>query len=125
VNPEAESVRADLKTQPRIAIVQHGDYPAAYETYVSDRPEPYAGMKKTVGAIEDLIANREFLLISLDAAFKRSAHHSGHCCAYHRTNCRGLFHGELRPHGNAAAYWQKFDASPHAFADSDEWPIGD
>ena len=77
MNPEAESVRADLKTQPRIAIVQHGDYPAAYETYVSDQPEPYAGMKKTVGAIEELIANREFLLISLDAAFKRSAHHSG------------------------------------------------
>ena len=77
MNPEAESLRADLKTQPRIAIVQHGDYPAAYETYVSDRPEPYAGMKKTVEAIEGLIADREFLLISLDAAFQRSAHHSG------------------------------------------------
>jgi glycosyltransferase involved in cell wall biosynthesis len=77
VNPEAETVTADFKTQPRIAIVQHGDYPAAYETYVSDRPEPYAGMKKTVEAIEGLIANREFLLISLDAPFQRSEHHSG------------------------------------------------
>lgn len=77
MNPEVETVIADLKTQPRIAIVQHGDYPAAYATYVSDRPEPYAGMKKTVEAIEELIAGREFLLISLDAAFHRSAHHSG------------------------------------------------
>lgn len=70
-------MRADLKTQPRIAIVQHGDYPAAYETYVGDRPEPYAGMKKTVEAIEELIADREFLLISLDAPFQRSTHHFG------------------------------------------------
>lgn len=77
VSPEEKFVPADVKTQPRIAIVQHGDYPAAYKTYVNDRPEPYAGMKKTVEAIEGLITDRDFLLISLDSPFQRSAHHSG------------------------------------------------
>jgi glycosyltransferase involved in cell wall biosynthesis len=60
-----------------MAIVQHGDYPSAYQTYVTDQPEPYAGMKKTVEALEHLIAATEFLLISLDGGFYRTAHHSG------------------------------------------------
>jgi glycosyltransferase involved in cell wall biosynthesis len=60
-----------------MAIVQHGDYPSAYQKYLTDQPEPYAGMKKTVEALENLIAGTKFLLISLDGGFHRAAHHSG------------------------------------------------
>ena len=60
-----------------MAIVQHGDYPSAYQTYVADQPESYAGMKKTVEALENLVAGTNFLLISLDGGFYRAAHHSG------------------------------------------------
>lgn len=63
--------------RPRMAIVQHGDYPSAYQTYATDQPEPYAGMKKTVEALENLIAGTDFLLISLDGDFHRAAHCSG------------------------------------------------
>ena len=76
-NPRTESVYAASNTRPRLAIVQHGDYPSAYQTFVADQPEPYAGMKKTVEALEDLMAGTEFLLISLDGGFYCSAHHSG------------------------------------------------
>ena len=61
----------------RIAIVQHGDYAAAYETYSTDRPEPYAGMKTSVAALEMLVADRQFLLVSLDAPSYRTAHRNG------------------------------------------------
>lgn len=63
--------------ETRIAIVQHGDYPSAFHTFMANEAEPYAGMKKTVEAIEKLIAGRKFLLISLDGRSSRTAHHSG------------------------------------------------
>lgn len=63
--------------QPRIAIIQHGDYESAYRTFREGLPEPYAGMKKSVEAIEDVIGDQQFLLISLDAESYRSNHHQG------------------------------------------------
>jgi glycosyltransferase involved in cell wall biosynthesis len=63
--------------EPRIAIVQHGDYSSAYGIFCKDLPEPYAGMKKSVEAIEDLVIDRRFLLISLDGDSYRTSHHSG------------------------------------------------
>jgi glycosyltransferase involved in cell wall biosynthesis len=63
--------------EPRIAIVQHGDYSSAYGIFCKDLPEPYAGMKKSVEAIEDLVIDRRFLLISLDGDSDRTSHHSG------------------------------------------------
>ena len=70
-------MNATANIRPRLAIVQHGDYPSAYQTFIADDPESYAGMKKTVGALEDLMAGTEFLLISLDGGFYCSAHQSG------------------------------------------------
>lgn len=64
-------------TRPRIAIIQHGDYASAFRTFSEDLPEPYAGMKKTVAAIEDMIADQQFLLISLDGETYQSTHHQG------------------------------------------------
>ncbi len=64
-------------TEPRIAIVQHGDFAAAHRILCEDLPEPYAGMKKSVEAIEDLVADRRFLLISLDGESYRTSHHRG------------------------------------------------
>ena len=63
--------------EPRIAIVQHGDYMSACRICREDLPEPYAGMKKSVEAIEGMIADHEFLLISLDGESYRSPHHRG------------------------------------------------
>lgn len=61
----------------RIAIVQHGDYASALRIFREDLPEPYAGMKNSVEAIEGLIANQRFHLISLDGESYRSTHHEG------------------------------------------------
>ena len=61
----------------RLAIVQHGDYREAFQTYVTDEPESYAGMKSSVKAIEQLIADKSFLLISLDAPAYRWKHGDG------------------------------------------------
>lgn len=66
-----------LDPQPRIAIIQHGDYESAYRTFRENLPEPYAGMKKSVEAVEDLIDDQQFLLISLDGESYRSTHHQG------------------------------------------------
>lgn len=63
--------------ESRIAIVQHGDFASAHRIFRDDLPEPYAGMKKSVEAIEELIVDRRFLLISLDGASYRRPHHSG------------------------------------------------
>ncbi len=63
--------------KPRIAIIQHGDYMSALRVRREDLPEPYAGMKTSVAAIEELIANQEFILISLDGESHMSAHHQG------------------------------------------------
>ena len=61
----------------RIAIIQHGDYMSACRICREDLPEPYAGMKKSVEAIEGMVATQEFLLISLDGESYRSTHHQG------------------------------------------------
>jgi glycosyltransferase involved in cell wall biosynthesis len=63
--------------EPRIAIIQHGDYASACRIFREDLPESYAGMKKSVDAIEAMIADQEFLLISLDGESYRSTHHQG------------------------------------------------
>ena len=63
--------------KPRIAIIQHGDYASAFRIFREDLPESYAGMKKSVDAIEAMIADQEFLLISLDGEAYRSTHHQG------------------------------------------------
>ena len=63
--------------EPRIAIIQHGDYQSACRICREDLPEPYAGMKKSVEAIEGLITGQRFILISLDGESYRSAHHRG------------------------------------------------
>ena len=63
--------------KPRIAIIQHGDYASAFRIFREDLPESYAGMKKSVDAIEAMIADQEFLLISLDGESYRSNHHQG------------------------------------------------
>lgn len=65
------------QTEPRIAIVQHGDFASAHRIYCEDLPEPYAGMKKSVEAIEQLLADQHFLLISLDGAPYRKSHRRG------------------------------------------------
>lgn len=61
----------------RVAIVQHGDYAAALQTFTHDEPETYAGMKASVKAIEELIDGHKFRLLSLDAPAYRYAHRNG------------------------------------------------
>ena len=71
------AMSAHRSKEIRLAIVQHGDYEAAFQLFSTDQPEPYAGMKTSVRAIEQLIADRNFLLISLDAPRYRTQHHAG------------------------------------------------
>jgi glycosyltransferase involved in cell wall biosynthesis len=65
-----------ISGEPRLAIVQHGDYVAARKT-IEAGPESYFGMRYSVGVLEELLANRPHLLISLNAPAYRTGHRGG------------------------------------------------
>jgi glycosyltransferase involved in cell wall biosynthesis len=52
---------------PRIAVVQHGDFLQARQIIGSGQPEPYFGMAYSLKVLDELLAGRPHLVISLDA----------------------------------------------------------
>ncbi|MCY2978699.1 MAG: glycosyltransferase family 4 protein [Planctomycetota bacterium] len=70
----------------RLAIVQHGDYRDALDIMERDAPEPYFGMKDSVGLIERFLEGTTYCLISVDAPNYRLQRPGGEVIGLHRPN---------------------------------------
>jgi glycosyltransferase involved in cell wall biosynthesis len=63
----------------RIAVVQHGDYPAAGRLIASGQPEPYFAMGYSLRVLGDLLRGHPHLVVSLDAPAGREQDGDGLC----------------------------------------------
>ena len=80
------------QAQPRLAIVQHGDYLAALDVLESDAPEPYFGMKHSVDVVERFMRGTECRLISVDAPKYHIQRGCSELIGLHRPNWPKLSH---------------------------------
>jgi len=60
-----------VKTEPRIAAVQHGDFREAVRLLEAGEPEPYFGMRRSVAALRELVQGFPYCVVSLDAPVYR------------------------------------------------------
>lgn len=74
-------------TNPRIAVVQHGDYREAMRLIRAGEPEPYFGMRLSVQAMERLFRDLPHCVVSLDAPSPYAEEHGA-----------GLWLGIPEPH---------------------------
>lgn len=65
------------EAQPRIAVVQHGDFAAAERLIESGQPETYFGMARSVQSLHDLTRGCPHLIVSLDASVYRVTRDGG------------------------------------------------
>ncbi len=56
-----------VRTTPRLAVVQYGDYSQALRLYASGSSEPYSGMRHSVEALQCLFGDYPHMVIDLNA----------------------------------------------------------